>query len=214
MRCMLPHRRLSEWSGRAPEKSLRGREIFEPQNFHNTAIRAIIDNWIDEIVGGLSTLIFIFNPAVIILGGGIMNEDYIISEIDKRIHSKDIRSFKNRANQKAMLKNRSQECSERHILPRKISISCRKTKKHFRTRAFPFLLCARNGRALAAFFNKLIVIFICTELSYLLHKHHKLIHFAVIGVNAEQRTFFIPHFFRIVAFSFRLGRRHRFPPLL
>lgn len=24
MRCMLPHRRLSEWSGRAPEKSLRG----------------------------------------------------------------------------------------------------------------------------------------------------------------------------------------------
>ena len=58
--------------------------------------------------------------------------------------------------------------------------------------------------ALAAFFNKLIVISICTELSYLLHKHHKLIHFAVIGVNAEQRTFFIPHFFSIVAFSFRL----------
>ena len=88
-------------------KELTGREIFEPQNFHNTAIRAIIDNWIDEIVGGLSTLIFIFNPAVIILGGGIMNEDYIISEIDKRIHSKDIRSFKTVQIKKAMLKNRA-----------------------------------------------------------------------------------------------------------
>lgn len=88
-------------------KELTGREIFEPQNFHNTAIRAIIDNWIDEIVGGLSTLIFIFNPAVIILGGGIMNEDYIISEIDKRIHTKDIRSFKTVQIKKAMLKNRA-----------------------------------------------------------------------------------------------------------
>lgn len=88
-------------------KELTGREIFEPQNFHNTAIRAIIDNWIDEIVGGLSTLIFIFNPAVIILGGGIMNEDYIISEIDKRIHSKNIRSFKTVKIKKAMLKNRA-----------------------------------------------------------------------------------------------------------
>lgn len=125
-------------------KELTGREIFEPQNFHNTAIRAIIDNWIDEIVGGLSTLIFIFNPAVIILGGGIMNEDYIISEIDKRIHSKDIRSFKTVQIKKPCSKI-AQECSERHILQRKISISCRKTKKHFRTRAFPFLLCARNG---------------------------------------------------------------------
>lgn len=73
----------------------------------NEVIRAIIDNWIDEIVGGLSTLIFIFNPAVIILGGGIMNEDYIISEIDKRIHSKDIRSFKTVQIKKAMLKNRA-----------------------------------------------------------------------------------------------------------
>ena len=82
-------------------------------------------------MGGLSTLIFIFNPAVIILGGGIMNEDYIISEIDKRIHSKDIRSFKTVQIKKSHAQKIAQECSERHILPRKISMTCRKTKKTF-----------------------------------------------------------------------------------
>lgn len=183
-------------------KELTGREIFEPQNFHNTAIRAIIDNWIDEIVGGLSTLIFIFNPAVIILGGGIMNEDYIISEIDKRIHSKDIRSFKTVQIKKAMLKNRAGMLGAAYLAKKNFD-KLPKTKNISERGRFRFCYVLETVDALAAFFNKLIVISICTELSYLLHKHHKLIHFAVIGVNAEQRTFFIPHFFCIVAFSFR-----------
>ena len=71
------------------------------------AVRAVIDNWIDEIIGGLSTLIFIFNPPCIILGGGIMNEDYIISEIDRRIHARPIHSFQSVKIKKAELKNQA-----------------------------------------------------------------------------------------------------------
>ena len=41
-----------------------------------------------------------------------MNEDYIISEIDKRIHTKDIRSFKTVQIKKAMLKNSLQDLQE------------------------------------------------------------------------------------------------------
>ncbi len=91
----------------ATGKALTGREIFEPENFHNVTIKAVIDNWIDEIVGGLTTLIFIFNPACIILGGGIMNEDYIINEIQNRIHAKEIHSFKTVEIKKAAMKNQA-----------------------------------------------------------------------------------------------------------
>lgn len=88
-------------------KALTGREIFAPEHFSNVTVRAVIDNWIDEIIGGLSTLIFIFNPPCIILGGGIMNEDYIISEIDRRIHDRAIHSFQSVKIKKAELKNQA-----------------------------------------------------------------------------------------------------------
>lgn len=88
-------------------KALTGREIFAPEHFNNVTVRAVIDNWIDEIIGGLSTLIFIFNPPCIILGGGIMNEDYIISEIDRRIHTRPIHSFQSVKIKKAELKNQA-----------------------------------------------------------------------------------------------------------
>lgn len=91
----------------ATDKDLSGREIFAPVNFNNVMIKSVIDNWIEEIVGGLSTLIFIFNPGCIILGGGIMNEDYIIDEIRRKIHSKAIHSFKSVEIKKAGMKNRA-----------------------------------------------------------------------------------------------------------
>lgn len=91
----------------ATDRDLTGREIFEPINFNNVTVKSVIENWIDEIVGGLSTLIFIFNPGCIILGGGIMNEDYIINEIRNRIHSKNMQSFKDVEIKKAGMKNKA-----------------------------------------------------------------------------------------------------------
>jgi len=73
-------------------KSLNGREIFE--NFGNPVIRNVIDGWIDEIVVGLKGLVHIFNPALIVAGGGIMNEQYIIDEINIRLQKELMPSFK------------------------------------------------------------------------------------------------------------------------
>ena len=41
----------------------------------------ILNCWITEIVLGLTTLIHIFNPACIILGGGIMSQPCILEKI-------------------------------------------------------------------------------------------------------------------------------------
>lgn len=79
---------VSEKTGR----SLNGREIFA--EFDNPAIREIIDNWIDEIVVGLKSLIYIFNPTLIVAGGGIMNEAYITDEVNKRLQRELMNSFR------------------------------------------------------------------------------------------------------------------------
>ncbi len=72
--------------------SMNGREIFE--NFENPEISSIIDEWIDEIVIGLKGLVYIFNPAVIVAGGGIMNETYITDEINARLQKELMPSFR------------------------------------------------------------------------------------------------------------------------
>lgn len=74
-------------------RPVNGKEVFEC--FDNPEVRKLIDGWIDEIVIGLKSLIYIFNPSLIVLGGGIMNETYIIDEINKRLQSSLMPSFKN-----------------------------------------------------------------------------------------------------------------------
>ncbi|MDE5996009.1 MAG: ROK family protein [Eubacterium sp.] len=74
-------------------KDMNGFEIFQEENFSNPEIRHVIDSWIDEIIIGLKSLINIFNPSLIVLGGGIMNEKYIIELIDRKIYKQLMTSF-------------------------------------------------------------------------------------------------------------------------
>ena len=63
-----------------------GRKIFEA--FGRPEIKAVINGWIDEIVYGLVTLIHIFNPSDILLGGGVLSQPYVINEVKKRVDAK------------------------------------------------------------------------------------------------------------------------------
>ncbi len=60
-----------------------GREIFERKD--EPKVAQVIDAWIDEIVLGLVTLVHVFNPKLIVLGGGVMAQEYVLSEINRRI---------------------------------------------------------------------------------------------------------------------------------
>ena len=57
-------------------------------------IKEIVDTWIDEIIYGLVTVVHIFDPAALILGGGIMSQAYIIEEINKRLKNAVLNSYK------------------------------------------------------------------------------------------------------------------------
>lgn len=76
-------------------EDLNGFQIFEKKNFERPEIRSEIDKWIDEIISGLINIIYIFNPPLIVLGGGILNENYIIELIDRKIYNKLMDNYKN-----------------------------------------------------------------------------------------------------------------------
>lgn len=82
-----------------------GRIIFSEWQKGDNHIKVIVDNWIDEIVFGLVTLIHIFNPNALILGGGILGEQYISDEINRKIYDKVMKSYGDFAITRAELKN-------------------------------------------------------------------------------------------------------------
>ena len=61
------------------EKLSSGRKIFDRIN--EVAVKNILDDWIKEVVLGLSGLIHVFDPPCVILGGGIMSQGYIIEKM-------------------------------------------------------------------------------------------------------------------------------------
>lgn len=69
-------------------------QIFEKENFEKPEIRSEIDKWIDEIIIGLINIIYTFNPPLIVLGGGIMNENYIIDLIDRKIYNQLMENYR------------------------------------------------------------------------------------------------------------------------
>lgn len=60
-----------------------GKRIFA--RLEETAVRDIVDRWIDEVVLGLRSIIHILNPAMVILGGGIMEQPYLLDQIQRKL---------------------------------------------------------------------------------------------------------------------------------
>lgn len=59
-----------------------GKKIFS--KLDDPKVIEILDRWVDEIMLGLATLIHIYNPPSVILGGGIMEQSLILEMINKK----------------------------------------------------------------------------------------------------------------------------------
>ncbi|MBC1384165.1 ROK family protein [Listeria innocua] len=57
------------------ETALNGRKIMEWAYSGDTVVLTEIEQWIENLVEGVVNLIYIFNPEVIVLGGGLMEEE-------------------------------------------------------------------------------------------------------------------------------------------
>ena len=88
-------------------KYANGREIFEELNRENSKLEQILNAWILDVAYGLVSLTHIFNPPVIILGGGIMEQDKLVSLINNKVKELIIESYSDVEIVKASLGNKA-----------------------------------------------------------------------------------------------------------
>lgn len=69
-----------------------GRAVFS--RLEEPRLRAVVDRWIEEILLGLGNLIHIFDPSCVILGGGIMEQPWLLQELRRRLPDHIMESFR------------------------------------------------------------------------------------------------------------------------
>lgn len=82
-----------------------GRKIFE--RIAEPEIKMLVDAWIMEITYGLVTIIHTFNPCLVVIGGGIMEQPYIIECLRQKLYENIIPGFNHVKIEKAQLGNRA-----------------------------------------------------------------------------------------------------------
>ncbi len=70
-------------------------------------VTKIIDNWIMEIVYGLVTIIHMLNPSCAILGGGVLEQPYVLQKIREKLYPNIMPAFRHVRIEKAELGNRA-----------------------------------------------------------------------------------------------------------
>lgn len=89
------------------DRYMSGREIFKEENLKNPIIIEELDNWENEIVNGLVSLCYIFNPTLIVMGGGIMSEDLLIGHIREKLYERVGVNYRGVRVEKAQLRNKA-----------------------------------------------------------------------------------------------------------
>lgn len=84
-----------------------GHNIIAAYKRGHKKIQTTVDTWLNEVVAGLVSLVHIFNPTTLILGGGIMENDFLITDIQTRINGQILQAFRNVIVKRATLGNES-----------------------------------------------------------------------------------------------------------
>ncbi len=75
-------------------KILTGKQIFSQEYINDKYVKIAVDEWLSELVKGIKTLIYIFDVPLVVLGGGIMNEESIVEFIQREINGVERENFK------------------------------------------------------------------------------------------------------------------------
>lgn len=82
-----------------------GRLLFD--RISEPEIRRLVDSWIMEIIYGLITITHMLNPSCIILGGGIMEQPYVLKKIQETFYEQIMPSYRHVRIKKAELGNQA-----------------------------------------------------------------------------------------------------------
>jgi len=84
-----------------------GKVIFEKLSHGDEELERMLHSWVDEVSAGLASCIHIFNPAAIIVGGGVMEQDHLVQLVEARTKELIMPSFSNVQILKASLGNKA-----------------------------------------------------------------------------------------------------------
>ncbi|MDF2614889.1 MAG: family transcriptional regulator [Clostridia bacterium] len=101
-----------------------GRIIFEQLHKGNMDIKKVVDAWIDEVMIGLASLTHIFNPKCFILGGGVLEEEYIVKQINRKFSCYIMPSYRGVIIEKAKLGNKAGVLGATYIACQELKGSC------------------------------------------------------------------------------------------
>ncbi len=84
-----------------------GKAIFHAIDQGDSRLEGVLDDWVTEVSLGLASLIHIFNPPAIIIGGGIMEQEKLVDMVDKKVKELIMDSYSDVQILKAVLGNRA-----------------------------------------------------------------------------------------------------------
>lgn len=80
-------------------KTLNGKEIFDLEKKEIVEYQEVVSEWIENLTDGLSSIVYCFNPANIILGGGVIEQgEPLINRIKDSLFKKIGPQFKEKLN--------------------------------------------------------------------------------------------------------------------
>lgn len=103
-------------------KKMNGKEIFELYHQGDNTIKEIINIWIEYLTDGLGVLIYVFNPKLVILGGGVTKQgEYLLQLIKSSLSKKCGENYlKNLVIKFATLENSAGMLGAEYLLLKKI----------------------------------------------------------------------------------------------
>ncbi|MBY0121827.1 ROK family protein [Bacillus sp. S/N-304-OC-R1] len=86
---------------------MNGKVIFAEENKIHFELQKVIQEWIFEVSLGLTSLIHIFNPSAIIIGGGVMEQEDLVHMVSLKVKELIMESFSDVVITKASLGNKA-----------------------------------------------------------------------------------------------------------
>ena len=97
-----------------------GLKVFELYEKKQSKIVSLVNHWINEIAIGLVSIIHIFNPPAIVIGGGIMEQQLLVDRVASRVNELIMESFSSVKIVKAELGNKAGIYGALSLLPKDV----------------------------------------------------------------------------------------------
>jgi predicted NBD/HSP70 family sugar kinase len=98
---------LVKMAHQADPECIDGKVLFDKIHKGDESLKQILDSWVTEVSVGLASIIHIFNPSAIVIGGGVMEQEDLVQRVEERTKSLIMESFASVRIVKASLGNKA-----------------------------------------------------------------------------------------------------------